>query len=150
MTHNLFNYFRSSFAYLILLVVVGLLFTGCSRKFRFESSSVAPGAEGTVKIKKDHNKNYAISVKTVHLTEADKLEPPRSLYVVWMQTEFNGTKNIGQFKTSSGLFSKKLKASLTTVSSFKPVQVFITAEDNANVSYPGLERVLTTGLFRVK
>src|SRR3982750_3145893 len=98
MKHRLSELARKSFSFFILFVVFGMLITSCSRRFRFESSPVVPGAEGLVKVKKDHNKNYSITVKTVRLTEAEKLDPPRSLYVVWMQTEFNGTKNIGQFK----------------------------------------------------
>lgn len=145
-----FSFLKTGFSFLLLTILFSLTISSCSRKFRFENSSLAPNAEGQVKVKKDHNKNYAITVKTVNLAEPEKLDPPSSLYVVWMQTEFNGTKNVGQIKTSSGLFSKKLKASISTVSPFKPVQVFITGEENGNVSYPSLQRVLTTGLFRVK
>lgn len=133
-----------------MMVVIAMISTGCARKFRFESSIIVPSAEGTVKIKKDNNNNYSVTVKTRNLVEASKLVPPRSLYVIWMRTEFNGTKNIGQLNSSSGLFSKKLKASLSTVSPYKPVQIFITGEEDGNVSYPSLQTVLTTGIFRVK
>lgn len=61
-----------------------------------------------------------------------------------MKTEDNGRKNIGQLKTSSGLFSSKLKSSLNTVSSFKPTGFFVTAEDNSNIQYPTGQVVLTT------
>jgi hypothetical protein len=64
-----------------------------------------------------------------------------------MITEQNGRKNIGQLKTSTGLFSSKLKSSLETVSTFKPSGFFITAEDDANIQYPGGQVVLRTGDF---
>lgn len=150
MKKNLSLYLRQCLQLSLAMMLFTFLLTSCSRKFRFESSIAVPGAEGQVKVKKDHNKNYAVSVKTRNLVEPDKLAPPKSVYVIWMRTEFNGTKNIGQFKSSSGLFSKKLKASLSTVTPFKPVQVFITGEEDGNVSYPGFQSVLTTGIFRVK
>lgn len=150
MKNHLSVYLRKGMQLSLLLMLLTLVATSCARKFRFESSVVVPSAEGTVKIKKDKNKNYAVTVKTVNLVEPDKLIPPRNLYVVWMRTEYNGTKNVGQFKTSSGLLSKKLKASLNTVTPYKPIQVFITAENDGNISYPSPQNVLTTGIIRVK
>lgn len=150
MKENVPLYLRKGLQSALIILFLAFVTTGCARKFKFESSIVVPSAEGTVKIKKDRNKNYAVTVKTTHLAEAGKLTPPRNLYVVWMRTEFNGTKNIGQFKTSGGLLSKKLRASLSTVSPFKPIQVFITGEEDGNVSYPSQQIVLSTGLLRVK
>ena len=83
----------------------------------------------------------------MRLAEPKRLSPPRQMYVVWMETEQNGTKNIGQLNTSSGMFSKTLKSSLKTVSSFKPTKIFITAEDDASIQYPGGQRVLNTDSF---
>ncbi|WP_018617107.1 hypothetical protein [Segetibacter koreensis] len=54
-----------------------------------------------------------------------------------METEHNGTKNIGRLNTSSGLFSSTLKSSLTTTTPYKPTAIFITGEDDSNVQYPG-------------
>jgi len=53
-----------------------------------------------------------------------------------METEQNGSKNIGQLKTSSSMLSKALTSSLKTVATFKPTGFFITAENDANVQYP--------------
>ncbi|MEO5892478.1 MAG: hypothetical protein ABIQ31_19680 [Ferruginibacter sp.] len=133
---------------LIVAVVYGIflltLLTSCSRKLTFLNSAVVPAAEGVVKINKDGNSNYAIQVKVTHLAEPSRLQPEREMYVVWMVTEKNGTKNIGQLKSSSGFFSSVLEGELNTVSSFKPERVFITAENNANIQYPGSIVILTT------
>ncbi len=110
----------------------------------FTSSPVVPAAEGSVKYKKDNNNNYHISLNVLHLANSDKLTPPRSKYVVWMDTESNGVKNLGQLKSSGSLLSSTLKGSLNAVTAFKPKNFFITAEDNTDISYPGQQVVLRT------
>ncbi len=127
------------------LVVAMLVLSSCgTTKYNFSTSSAVPAAEGTVKVKKDGNSNYKIELDVMRLAEASRLSPPKQMYVVWMETEQNGRKNIGQLKTSSAFLSNTLKSSLSTVSSFKPTGFFITAEDDANVSYPGTV-ILSTG-----
>ncbi|MEO5995716.1 MAG: hypothetical protein ABIN89_03345 [Chitinophagaceae bacterium] len=121
--------------------------SSCSKKISFQTSSVVPAAKGTVKIKKDKNSNYQIEVSIRNLAEPKRLEPSRNTYVIWMDTDNNGTKNIGQINTSTNFLSSKLKASFQTVSSFKPKKVFITAEDDASIQYPGMQLVLSTDNF---
>ena len=75
------------------------------------------------------------------------LQPSKKTYVIWMVTEMNGAKNIGQINTSTGFLTSKLRADFETVSSFKPVKIFITAEDDASIMYPGMQTVLTTNNF---
>ncbi len=124
-----------------------LLLQSCATKHAFSTSSVVPAAQGSVKIKKDKNKNYNIDLSTIRLADSKRLNPPKEMYIVWMDTELNGTKNIGQLNTSSSLLSQTLKSSLKTVTPFKPIRVFITAEDNADNQYPGGQIVLDTGRF---
>lgn len=76
-----------------------------------------------------------------------RLSPLKETYVAWMQTEHNGIKNIGQLKSSSGLFSKTLKSSLQTTTAFAPVRFFITAEDNGDTQNPGMQLVMTMPEF---
>lgn len=118
--------------------------SSCARKMTFSTSSVAPAATGHVKIKKDKNKNYSIKVSLRNLAPSRKLSPPMDTYIVWAETASNGVKNIGQINTSTSLFSKKLKASLSANLPFKPVNFFISGENNQNVTYPGSMIVLTT------
>jgi len=116
----------------------------CSKKLSFAGSSVVPAAHGYVKINRDDNKNFAIEVNVTNLAEPKNLQPPRDAYVVWMESKNNGVRNIGQLNTSSGFFSSTLKASLKTVSPDKPTSFIITAEDNAEIKYPGSQVVLRT------
>jgi hypothetical protein len=51
--------------------------------------------------------------------------------VVWITTEENGLKNIGQLQNQNAK-----KSSYKTISAFEPVEVFITAEDVGNISNP--------------
>lgn len=137
---------RSKISSIIALSFI--LFLGaCASKHAFQTSSVVPAARGDVKIKKDGNKNYLIKVDISNLSEVRRLQPAKEAYVVWMVGDEDVIKNIGQIKSSSTMISSKLKASFQTVSSTKPRKVFITAEDNASVTYPGSTVVLSTDNF---
>jgi hypothetical protein len=142
-----FNTMTKNMIFSALAAILIFSLGSCAKKISFLTSSVVPAAEGTVKIKKDNNNNYAIQLDMVNLAEPGRLQPAKNAYVVWMETEANMVKNIGQINTSSGFLSKKLKASFKTVSSQKPSKIFITAEDDAAVQYPGMMVVLTTNSF---
>lgn len=131
------------FIFMTTLLVIGI--SSCAKKIMFEQSSIVPGAEGSVKITKDRNSNYSIHIDVLHLAEPKKLQPAKSVYLVWMQTEDNSTKNVGILNSSSSLLSKTLKASLHTVSPFKPTRIYVTAEDDSKITFPAGETVLTTG-----
>ena len=132
---------------LFFLALVASLATSCSRKVSFLTSTVVPAAQGKVKIKRDDNKNFRIQMEIENLTQSDRLQPPRKAYVVWMTGDDNSVKNMGQVTTSSGLLSSKLEASFETVSPIRPKRIFITAEDDFAISYPGSQLVLTTDIF---
>lgn len=132
---------------MIVLITVLLVssFSSCAKKIMFEQSSIVPGAEGSVKITKDKNSNYSIHIDVLHLAEPKRLQPAKSVYLVWMQADDNSTKNIGILNSSSSLLSKTLKASLHTVTPFKPTRIYVTAEDDSKITFPAGETVLTTG-----
>lgn len=133
---------------LTMLTIISVAsLTSCSQKIAFQNSTVVPAAQGKVTIKKDSNKNYAIKIKISNLAEVQRLQPAKNVYVVWIETEENNIKNIGRIKSDSGFLSSKLKATFETVTSFKPTKVFITGENNQDVSYPGYQMVLTTNKF---
>ena len=106
-----------------------------------------PAARGFVKVKKDDNKNYLIKIDLSNLAEVTRLQPSKNAYVVWLESDDHVAKNIGQIKSSESLLSNKLKASFETVSSSKPSKIYITAEDNAEIQYPGSQLVISTDNF---
>jgi hypothetical protein len=130
--------------YALLSVALLFSFSSYAQKMVFHNSGVAPAAEAKVRIKHTKNKNYSINLKVVHLAPASNLNPPKKTYVAWMVTENNGTKNIGQFRSKSGLISKALKGSIKTVTPFKPTAFFITAEDDGAIGEPRGEVILKT------
>src|ERR687886_662398 len=104
-TMKLSNFTRTIlFAVVVLFTIFSL--QSCARKMVFATSPVVPAAEGAVKLKKDRNNNYRIVLNVINLADPKRLDPPRNTYVVWAETEQNGTQNIGQLKTASGLLSK--------------------------------------------
>lgn len=119
-----------------------------AKKFRFQISSVVPAARGYVKVNKDRNNNFHIQIAISDLSEVKRLQPAKNTYVLWMVTDQETAKNIGQFNSSKGFLSKKLKAKFETVSSFNPVKIFVTAEDIADSQYPGTMDILTTERFQ--
>ncbi|MEC5165666.1 hypothetical protein RCH18_001397 [Flavobacterium sp. PL11] len=131
---------------LVVLLSVFLLMS-CRKNIPFENSSVVPAAQGNVSIKMDDNKNYSIHVKITNLAEAKRLQPSKSVYIIWINTEENTIKNIGQIKTEKGFVSSKLEGKFETVTSFKPTKVFITAEDTEFVEFPGNQIILETKIF---
>ncbi len=130
-----------------LVLVVILVTSSCTNKISFLTSTVVPAARGTVKIKTDSNKNHTIHIALLNLAEPERLNPAKKMYMVWMETDQGMTKNLGQITTDSGTFSKTLKANFKTVSSFTPVKIFITSENDANIQSPSWERILTTAKF---
>jgi hypothetical protein len=134
---------------LLVPLAIGVMFFSCSTKTPFLTSNVVPGAHGSVKVKRDKNANYNIELSVISLADPARLDPPKNTYMVWVETEQDRAKNIGLLKTSSSLFSKTMKSSLETVTSYKPTRVFITAEDDVSAQYPG-QVVLETAPFFIK
>jgi hypothetical protein len=138
---------NTSFLSAVITLLLLLTFNSCSKKIVFPTSRIAPSATGKVKIKKDNNNNYAINLNIENLPDSKRLSPPRDYYVVWSETRDNNIKNLGRIVSSSSFLSSKMKASLNAVSPLKPHRVFITAENDEYVRYPGNMIVLDTGNF---
>jgi hypothetical protein len=133
----------------IFAVIIVFSVNSCATSVSFLNSSVVPSAQGKVKIKTDKNKNYVIQISLSNLAESTRMQPSKLTYIVWMVTDRELTKNIGQLNSSKGFMSKALKGSFKTVSSDKPVKIFITAEDDASIQYPGTPVVLSTDKFQL-
>ncbi|QJW88221.1 hypothetical protein HNV11_01915 [Spirosoma taeanense] len=125
---------------IVILFFSVLTLNSCTPKMTFTTSSIIPAASGDVEVKKDKNNNYIVNVSVRNLAEPQKLNPPKSTYLVWMESDNSSAKKLGQLAP----YSKSLKADLSATSITKPTQVFITAENDAEVTYPRGETVLTT------
>lgn len=134
---NRFNYLLPA-SFLLLAAMI----TSCSQRVQFVPSTVVPAADGKVNVKKDRNGNYALDIKVENLADPSRLEVPKTHYVVWVETEANGSRNLGQLSINKGIFSKALSGSLETVTPYKPIRFFITAEDQTNIQYPGTTMIL--------
>jgi hypothetical protein len=145
-TTKLSNLKKNILPGIFAMILIFSLFA-CATNVKFLSSAAVPAARGSVKVKTDNNKNYVIQISLSDLAESSRLQPAKLTYIVWMTTDRDLTKNIGQLNSSKGFMSKQLKGSFKTVSSDKPVKIFITAEDDAAVQYPGDQVVLSTDKF---
>ena len=83
------------------------------------------------------------------MAEVERVQASKTTYVVWMETDEGNSENMGQLNSSTSFFSKRHSASLETVSSYKPVKIFITTEEGINVQYPGSQVALATENFTV-
>jgi hypothetical protein len=141
------NKIKGNFLSGIIIMALLFLMASCTKSEPFLNSSVVPAATGNVKVKKDNNNNYTFKIRINDLAEVGRLKIPRQTYVVWMETEKGNTENLGQLKSSTKFISKQHSASLKATSPFKPVRIFVTAENESNVRYPDREVILTTDTF---
>jgi hypothetical protein len=126
----------------LVAVMIMIPFSLQAQKIPFLQSSVVPAAEGYVKINSDRNNNNIIKIDIKYLAEIERLDPAMKTYVVWMVTDKKTTDNIGRINSSN-----KLNVSFEAVTSFKPIKIFITAEESENTQVPGEKIVLTTANF---
>jgi hypothetical protein len=145
-TEKLNKQLKNAVRYILVLSVL-LLFASCAQRVSFINSSVVPAADGTVKIKRDSNRNYQIDVKVSDLADVGRLKSSKETYVVWMETDRGNIENLGQLRSSRGFLSRQHTATLETVSAFKPTRVFVTTEHGTNARHPSNEVVLTTERF---
>jgi len=115
---------------LLFMSLIAVL-TSCATTTKFPLSSTVPAAEITAKVNQDKNKNYVIQVVAKNLASAERLNPPKNNYSVWIVTENGTIKNIGQL---TNLNAKT--ATLKTLTPFNVKEIFITAEDQGNLTYP--------------
>lgn len=124
-------------------IFAALLISACSRNIVFPTSEMVPAAEAVLKIDQNKSNNHELKLEVKNLAEPERLTPSRRNYVVWMVTKKHGTINIGNLRVS-----RKNKAELETVTPYKPIRVFITAEDGDKVVLPSTQIVLDSGEFK--
>jgi hypothetical protein len=115
----------------IALLLILTIFTSCASTAIFPTSSFTPAADISTTRIADKNGNFRISIIAKNLASPDRLNPPQRVYVVWIVTHNEGTKNIGQLTNKNAQTAK-----LETVTPFAFSEVFITAEGQGDISYP--------------
>ena len=119
----------------ITLLALVFIMASCANISKFPVSEVTPAADILVQRQHDRNGNSKIKVTAKNLSAVERLTPPKKVYVVWILTENDGVRNLGQLKNKN-----VENAEIKTLTPFKFTQIFITAEDEAEVSYPnGIE-----------
>jgi hypothetical protein len=120
---KLFNYF-----FVLTLFVV---FASCATTAKFPVSSVVPAAEISAKKSTDDNKNNTLEITARNLASPDRLIPAGTNYSIWVVSKGQGAKNVGQLLVTNGG-----KATFKTTTAFDFDEVFITVENQSDLSYP--------------
>lgn len=134
---------KDSFKILSFLFAA-ILISACSNKIVFPNSEIVPAAEAVLEVEKNKSENYELQLEVTNLADPRRLTPSRGNYVVWMVTEQNGTINLGNLRVN-----KNNKATLETVTPYKPVRIFVTAEDTPKAVLPGTQVILNSNDFDV-
>ena len=124
------------------MILLGLttLLAGCASSAKLPVSTVAPAAVITAKKTLDKNKNYVVELVALNLTSPERLNPPKDHYNVWIVTEQNEYKNLGQIMNANAK-----KVVFRTLTPFNPKEIILTAEDEGNRPMPtGIEIARTS------
>jgi len=122
------------------IIGVAAIVTSCASTANFPVSSTVPAAVITAEKKQDKNNNYVIELTARNLAEISRVNPQMKNYSVWIVADNGNTKNVGQLTNKNAK-----KAVLKTVTPFNVKEIFITAEEKGDLSYPeGIEISRTT------
>jgi len=114
----------------VIILTAMLLLASCATE-KFPVSTVAPAADITAVKKLDKNNNYTINVTAKNLASVERIAPLKTTYVVWIVTKNEGVKNIGQLSVKNAKTS-----TLKSLTPFDFNEVFITAEEQGDITYP--------------
>lgn len=98
-----------------------------------------PGAQGKLSIDKQKDGTQKLKIEAQHLALPSALTPPKTGYVVWIQTPSNAPENHGVLNVGN-----KMQGSLETTTAYPRYDVFVTAEDNLQVTQPSGPEVFRT------
>jgi hypothetical protein len=126
----------------VLTLVAAMMFTfavtASADQFRMRAGESNPAAMGTIHANTDRNGNLAIELESKHLAPPDRLSPPHSVYVVWVQPSGKPAEVIGQLRVNT----QDMGASFKTSVPYHNFDIFVTAEDNAKPDSPSGTEVL--------
>lgn len=114
--------------FLIVCCLVGVALAG---DIPLVADPSIPAAMGTIHYEHDKNHNIKFHIDTKHLARPDQLTPAKSVYVVWIQPRGKDPVNAGVLTVDD-----KLQGSFRGTTPYQTFDVFVTAEDSANVDHP--------------
>lgn len=115
----------------IFVLMLSLSLVACTTTAKFPISNIVPAAEISAKKKTDSNKNNILEITARNLASPDRLIPAGTNYSIWVVSLGQGTKNVGQLLVTNGD-----KATFKTTTAFDFNEVFITVENQSNLTYP--------------
>jgi hypothetical protein len=119
-------------------MAAALLLAGCGeKKVRMTTAPQVPAATGTAELSRDSNGNTVVDLKVKHLAPPDKLTPPKTGYVVWIQSRGGAPENKGQLRVN-----ENLEGEFKSPAPQKTFDIFVTAEDNPRADTPQGPEVL--------
>ncbi len=131
------------FAVLTCCVVLG---AGCAvQRVAFQASPLQPAADAMVEVRIDRNQNTLVELKLKHVAQAEKLWPPKSVYVVWAEDTEGGIFQLGQLRVN-----KRREASFNGTTALERFRLVITAEDEPRPQEPSQPHMLATEFFSAR
>ena len=134
---------RSAFSIVPVVFLVALIwpFGGGGHKVQMMAGTAVPGAQATITLKTSDNRNTELDIKAQNLAQPSSLTPAENVYVVWIEPPGQSAQNQGQLRVG-----QNENGELHTETAFKRFQVFITAEQNAQVQMPSGPKVLSADI----
>jgi len=117
---------------LVAAMVLTFSVAALADQFRMRAGESNPAAMGVIHANTDRNGNLAIEVESKHLAPPDRLSPPHSVYVVWVQPAGKPAEAIGQLRVNT----QDMAASFKTSVPHHNFDIFVTAEDTAKPEFP--------------
>lgn len=129
---------------LAALLLSAALWIGCGpKKVDVQTSPAVPAAGAWVAVEEDRNDNTKYRVEIRHLARPERLNPPRSAYILWLQPPGQPPENAGQIQLDD-----RLRGQLRGVTPHRRFDLFVTAEDSISVAAPSGQEVLRTTVDR--
>ena len=115
----------------LVLIVSSLVCVALAGDVPLIADPSIPAAAGNINYLHDKNHNIKYHIDTKHLARPDSLTPPKQVYVVWIQPRGKDPINAGLLSVND-----KLEGSFRGTTPYQTFDVFVTAEDSANVDHP--------------
>ena len=98
-----------------------------------------------MKIRLDQNENTLVELQLEHIAPADKLWPPKAVYVVWAEDTEGQVFQLGQLRVN-----EKREAHFNGTTALERFRLLITAEDEPRPEQPSQPYMLGTDFFSAR